>query len=107
MPYMKKQVQWISRTVMVKNNDIDEAMQILNGIMSREGMLKRWRGTRCYEKPTQVADFVFLKGVFYLIHYQTRQRVNYEKCKAIYDEDMSNKVRFIMRKNRTDPYPGC
>ena len=54
MPYMKKQVQWISRTVMVKNNDIDEAMQVLNGMMTREGMLKRWRGTRYYEKPTQV-----------------------------------------------------
>jgi len=90
MPYMKKQVQWISRTVMVKDNDVDEAMQVLNGIMTREGMLKRWRGTRYYEKPTQ-----------------TRQRVNYEKCKAIYDEDMSNKVKFIMRKNRVDPYPGC
>ena len=54
MPYMKKQVQWISRTVMVKDNDVDEAMQVLNGIMTREGMLKRWRGTRYYEKPTQV-----------------------------------------------------
>ena len=54
MPYMKKQVQWISRTVMVKNNDIDGAMQVLNGIMAREGLLKRWRGTRFYEKPTQV-----------------------------------------------------
>ena len=54
MPCMKKQVQWISRTVMVKDNDVDEAMQVLNGIMTREGMLKRWRGTRYYEKPTQV-----------------------------------------------------
>ena len=54
MPYMKRQVQWISRTVMVKNNDVEEAMQVLNGIMSREGMLKRWRGTRYYEKPTEV-----------------------------------------------------
>ena len=35
----------------------------------------RWRGTRYYEKPTRA-----------------RQRVNYEKCTAIYNEDMSNKV---------------
>jgi len=90
MAYMKRQVQWVSRTVMVRNNDIDEAMQVVNGIMTREGMLKRWRGTRFYETPTQV-----------------RNRVNFEKCKAIYDEDMANKVKFIMRKNRTDPYPGC
>ena len=84
---------------MVKENNVDEAMKVLNGIMAREGMLKRWwkygnvakwkmilnillsrtsyrwRGTRYYEKPTRA-----------------RQRVNYEKCTAIYNEDMSNKV---------------
>ena len=38
---------------------------------------------------------------------QTRQRVNYEKSKDIYDEDMRNKIRFVMRKNRVDPYPGA
>ena len=35
-----------------------------------------------------------------------RGRVNLERSKAIYDEDMRNKIAFIMRKNRTDPYPG-
>ena len=39
------------------------------------GLTPRWRGTRYYEKPTRA-----------------RQRVNYEKCTAIYNEDMSNKV---------------
>ena len=39
------------------------------------GLNLRWRGTRYYEKPTRA-----------------RQRVNYEKCTAIYNEDMSNKV---------------
>jgi len=38
---------------------------------------------------------------------QTRQRVNYAKSQAIYNEDMANKIKFIMRKNRVDPYPGC
>ena len=38
---------------------------------------------------------------------QARNRVNYEKCKTIYDEDMRNKVKFVMRKNRVEPYPGC
>ena len=74
MPYMKKQTQvmvkllcsgkvvislkfqWISRTVMVKNNDIDEAMTILNKIMAQEGLTKRWRLTRTYEKPTWVSE---------------------------------------------------
>ena len=90
MSYMKKQVQWIARTVLVKDNNVEEAMRVLNGIMTREGLLKRWRGTRYYETPTR-----------------TRQRVNFERCRAIYNEDMQNKVKFIMRKNRKDPYPGC
>ena len=42
---------------MVNNNDIDEAMLLLNGIMQREGMTKRWRLTRTYEKPTWVGLF--------------------------------------------------
>jgi len=83
------QPQWISRTVMVKDNDVDGGMRILNGIMSNEGMTQRWRYTRRYVKPTQ-----------------QRSHINFERSKAIYDEDMSNRIRFIMRKNRKDPYPG-
>ena len=29
MPYIKRQLQWIARTVMVKENNIEEAMQVL------------------------------------------------------------------------------
>lgn len=35
-----------------------------------------------------------------------RHRVNYEKTNAIYNEDMNNRIQFILRKRRTDPYPG-
>ncbi len=35
-----------------------------------------------------------------------RNRVNYERSKAIYDEDMENRLNFILRKNRRNPYPG-
>ena len=28
MPYVKRQLQWIARTVMVKDNNIEEAMQV-------------------------------------------------------------------------------
>ena len=73
---------------MVENNDIDSAMKVLNGIMSNEGMYQRWMLTRRYEKP-----------------FQTRQRINYERCKAVYNEDMGNRVKFLMRKNRKNPYP--
>jgi len=88
--YLKNQTgHYISRTVMVKDNEVEEAMRILTKIVANEGILKRWRGTRRYEKP-----------------FLARGRVNLERSKAIYDEDMRNKIAFIMRKNRTDPYPG-
>ncbi|XP_045120313.1 28S ribosomal protein S21, mitochondrial-like isoform X3 [Portunus trituberculatus] len=59
-------------------------------IMSKEGLFERYRLTRFYEKP-----------------YQTRRRINYEKAKAIYNEDMNRKIQFVMRKNRHDPWVGC
>ena len=34
----------------------------------------------------------------------TRQRLNYEKVKRIYDADMNRKIEFLMRKNRVDPW---
>ena len=40
------QLQWVSRTVMVQENNVDEAMKVLNGIMAREGMLKRCKNMK-------------------------------------------------------------
>lgn len=37
---------------------------------------------------------------------QFRRRINFERCKAIYNEDMDRKIQFVLRKNRTDPFPG-
>lgn len=74
---------------MVKDNSIEDAMKVLNGIMANEGMMQRWKLTRRYEKPTVA-----------------RNRINYERTRAIYNEDMQNRIKFIMRKNRKDPYPG-
>merc|ERR1719452_102128 len=50
-------------------------------------MLKQFRLTRRYEKP-----------------FLTRRRLSYEKAKAIYDEDMSRKIKFVMKKNRMEPW---
>ncbi|XP_043585335.1 28S ribosomal protein S21, mitochondrial [Bombus pyrosoma] len=86
---MHKHAQFFARTVMVHNNNIEKASRLLNNILSKEGIFEQYRRTRYYEKPTQ-----------------TRRRVNFEICKAIYTEDMNRKVRFILRKNRKDPYPG-
>lgn len=74
---------------MVKDNDVDKAVSLLNGIMSNEGLYQRWMLTRRYEKP-----------------FQTRQRINYERSKGVYNEDMQNRINFIMKKNRKNPYPG-
>merc|ERR1712004_66868 len=86
--HLPNQTQWISRTVMVNNNDVDTAMTALNGIMASEGLMQRWKLTRRYEKP-----------------FQTRQRINYERCRAIYNEDMQNRIKFIMKKNGKAPHP--
>ena len=50
-------------------------VMVVDQCKNHTGLNFRWRGTRYYEKPTRA-----------------RQRVNYEKCTAIYNEDMSNKV---------------
>ncbi|KAH9366670.1 hypothetical protein HPB48_017669 [Haemaphysalis longicornis] len=58
-------------------------------ILGMEGIFDRYRLTRYYEKPTK-----------------TRRRINYEICKAIYDEDMARRIQFTLRKNRLDPWLG-
>ncbi|XP_046985480.1 28S ribosomal protein S21, mitochondrial [Schistocerca americana] len=82
--------RFIARTVMVKNGNVDDACKLLNRILGKEGIFDQFRRIQYYEKP-----------------YQVRRRVNYERCKAIYNEDMSRKIQFVMRKNRTEPFPGC
>ncbi|XP_042216550.1 28S ribosomal protein S21, mitochondrial-like [Homarus americanus] len=85
-----KHLQFLARTVLVRGNDVEEGMRVINRIMGREGLIERYRLTRYYEKP-----------------YQTRRRINFEKAKAIYNEDMNRKIQFVMRKNRADPWIGC
>lgn len=84
-----KHVKFISRTVLVKDNNVDQAFGLLNRILGREGILDQYRRMQYYEKPTQ-----------------TRRRINYERCKAFFDEDTSRKIQFVLRKNRVDPFPG-
>ncbi|XP_014227207.1 28S ribosomal protein S21, mitochondrial [Trichogramma pretiosum] len=80
---------FMSRTVLVKNNDVEHATRVLNRILGKEEILDQFRRTRYYEKPTQV-----------------RRRINYERCKAIYDEDMNRRIQFLMRTNRVEAFPG-
>ncbi|CAD7079383.1 unnamed protein product [Hermetia illucens] len=85
-----KHIKFIARTVFVQNNNVEEACRVLNRILGKEEIFDQFRRTRYYEKPFQV-----------------RRRVNFEKCKSIYNEDMDRKIQFILRKNRVEPFPGC
>ncbi|XP_043256345.1 28S ribosomal protein S21, mitochondrial-like [Colletes gigas] len=85
-----RHAQFIARTVMVQNNNVEKACKHLNSILGKEKIFEQFRRTRYFERPSQA-----------------RRRINYEKCKAIYDEDMNRKIKFILRVNREDPYPGC
>jgi len=81
--------KWTSRTIMVQDNDVDKALRTLHRLMEMEGTMGIIRRTRYYEKPTQ-----------------QRRRYAFEASKAIYNEDMDRKIRFLLRKNRIDQYPG-
>jgi small subunit ribosomal protein S21 len=85
-----KHIPFLSRTILVQNNDVELSARILNRILAKEGILEQYRQTRYYEKPTQ-----------------KRRRVNYERCKAIYNEEMDRRITFLLRTNRENPYPGC
>ncbi|XP_029171326.1 28S ribosomal protein S21, mitochondrial [Nylanderia fulva] len=87
---LRRHAQFLSRTILVQNNDVDKACRVLNRILSKEDIFGQFRRTRYYEKPTYV-----------------RRRVNFEKCKALYNEDMDRKIAFLLRKNRVDPFPGA
>nr|CDJ81509.1 mitochondrial ribosomal protein S21 [Haemonchus contortus] len=81
--------RFATRTVLVKNNDVDAAFSLLNRLMDSEGLLKLIRRTQYYQKP-----------------YMQRQQLSIEASNAIFNEDMTRKMQFMMRKNRPDAYPG-
>ncbi|KAI6224359.1 SCD domain-containing protein [Aphelenchoides fujianensis] len=84
-----KHPRFTNRTVMVANNDVDAAFLTLNRLMEREGMLKIIRNTQYFIKPTK-----------------QRQLMSLEASRAIVREDLQHKMKFLMRKNRVDAYPG-
>lgn len=46
--------KFLSRTVFVNNNNVEEACRVLNRILGKEEILDQYRRTRYYEKPFQV-----------------------------------------------------
>lgn len=87
---LPRHTQFLARTIFVKNNDVEKAARTLNRILNAEGLFQQYRLTRYFERPTR-----------------TRRRINFERCKAIYDEDMSRKIQLLTRTVKEDAYPGC
>lgn len=59
---------FIARTVLVQNNNVEEACRVLNRILGKEEIFDQYRRTRYYEKPFQVKYsilFIRMAGNFY------------------------------------------
>lgn len=81
--------KWFMRTILVKDGKLAEAYKNFNKLLTQDDVFAKHRRTRYCEKP-----------------FNTRRRLSYELTKAIYDEDMSRKIRLIMRQDRQDPWIG-
>lgn len=51
-----RHVKFLARTVLVANNNIEEACRVLNRILGKEDIFDQFRRTRFYEKPYQVSS---------------------------------------------------
>ncbi|KAL4224522.1 28S ribosomal protein S21 [Mactra antiquata] len=83
-----KHVRMLARTVMVHNNDIEKSYNLLNRILSNEGIVNEAQRLKYFEKPCV-----------------QRNRLCFERCRRIYDSEMKRKVNLLSRKNRVDPHP--
>lgn len=48
--------RFIARTVIVQNNNVEDACRVINRILGKEGIFDQYRRTRFYEKPFQVSS---------------------------------------------------
>ena len=83
-----KHLKFIARTVLVENNQVDQAVKALNRVLSNEKVIEQFKRWQYYEKP-----------------FERRNRLSFEKCAEIYGGEVERKVKFIVRKNRENPYP--
>lgn len=81
--------RFVARTVLVQKGQVEEAFRVLNRILASEGVFADYRRTLYFEKP-----------------FLARRRINYGKCKAIYNEDMQRRIKFTLRTNRAYAFPG-
>lgn len=81
--------KWFFRTILVEDGRVADAYKMFNRLLTQDDIFGKHRRTRYCEKP-----------------FNYRRRKSYEICKDIYDEDMSRKIKLVMRGDRTDPWIG-
>ncbi|CAF2869451.1 unnamed protein product [Rotaria sp. Silwood2] len=80
--------RFLARTVWVRNGEVDLAYRALNRVLNNEDVFKTARLWERYEKP-----------------FRKRGRLCYEKAHEIYNNEMERKIKFLMSKNRVNPWP--
>lgn len=103
-----RNVKFTRKTVFVKDNNVDlalkactkwvwlfllPALQTFNfdyicRILKDDKILKNVSDQTYYTKPSE-----------------WRRTFMYQRCKRVYDDEMSRKIRFVMQAHRTDPWP--
>ncbi|ELU00524.1 hypothetical protein CAPTEDRAFT_162875 [Capitella teleta] len=78
---------FLARTVLVKNNEIEMSLKSLERVLGQEQLYIRAKRQMFYEKPCR-----------------KRQRIAFEHAKRVYDAEMTRKIEFVVRKNRVDPW---
>ncbi|XP_068603447.1 small ribosomal subunit protein bS21m [Brachionichthys hirsutus] len=86
---MARHLRFVARTVMVQDGDVGAAYKVLNGILSKDGIIHSAKLKRYYEKPCR-----------------ERQRRGFENCRRIYNKEMFRKLDFVSRMKREDPWLG-
>jgi small subunit ribosomal protein S21 len=83
-----KHLKFIARTVLVENNQLERSLATLNKILSKEKVIETSKRYERCERP-----------------YERRNRMSFEKCMEIYSGEIDRKIRFVVRKNRENPFP--
>jgi len=62
-----RHVQFLARTVLVQNNNVEEACRLLNRVLGKEELLDQFRRTRFYEKPYQVGFWITIDSYLFIM----------------------------------------
>uniref|UniRef100_A0A8C2LFS3 28S ribosomal protein S21, mitochondrial n=1 Tax=Cricetulus griseus TaxID=10029 RepID=A0A8C2LFS3_CRIGR len=86
---MVKHLKFIAWTVMVHEGNVEGAYRTLTTILTIDGLTEVIKQRHYCKKPCRRC-----------------QRESYETCRRIYNMEMAQKINFLMRKNRADPWQG-